>query len=71
MCKSCTNEIELRPGRFELFGLDWIINSDFTPYLLEVNRGPSLQHFTPVSVLANNKLMSDLVKGMYLYSKKK
>uniref|UniRef100_A0A336L265 CSON002728 protein n=1 Tax=Culicoides sonorensis TaxID=179676 RepID=A0A336L265_CULSO len=59
---SCRDEVELCPLRFELFGVDVIIDHDFTPYLLEVNRGPSLQHFTPVSVLANNKLIADLVK---------
>ncbi|XP_063708384.1 tubulin glycylase 3B-like [Culicoides brevitarsis] len=60
--KSVMDEVELCPVRFELFGVDVIIDHDFTPYLLEVNRGPSLQHFTSVSVLANNKLIEDLMK---------
>lgn len=34
---------------------------------IQVNRGPSLQHFTSVSVLANNKLIADLVKGISLF----
>lgn len=34
--------IDLKPGRFELFGNDWILTEDLRPYLLEVNRCPGL-----------------------------
>lgn len=68
VCKQAISEIELTKGRFELFGCDWIITQDFTPYLLEVNRGPGLAHYTPVSVLANNQLIEDLVKGILYFT---
>lgn len=35
--------IELKPGRFELFGVDWIITGDFKVFLLEVQRPPGNQ----------------------------
>lgn len=57
------DNIELRPGRFELFGCDWIIDENFTPHLLEINRAPALAYYTPVSVIANSRLIEDLVKG--------
>lgn len=63
ICEQAVNDIELSPGRYELFGCDWIIDESFTPYLLEINRAPGLAYYTPVSVIANSQLMEDLVKG--------
>lgn len=40
--KSCVQNIELRPGRFEIFGVDWLITEDLKTYMLEINRSPSL-----------------------------
>lgn len=31
-------QIHLHPGRFELFGCDWLITEDLKTYLLEINR---------------------------------
>lgn len=41
--KESVLDIDLKPGRFELFGNDWIITDDCKPYLLEVNRCPGLR----------------------------
>uniref|UniRef100_A0A336MF73 CSON014047 protein n=1 Tax=Culicoides sonorensis TaxID=179676 RepID=A0A336MF73_CULSO len=53
---------ELTPGRFEIFGCDWIITEDFKPYLLEINRPPCLGIYSPVSVSVCGKICEDLVK---------
>lgn len=36
--KISVDHIDLRPGRFELFGCDWLITEDLKTYLLEINR---------------------------------
>lgn len=57
------DNIELTPGRFELFGCDWMLTNDFKPYLLEINRCPSLEYYSPVSEIVVGKVTEDLVKG--------
>lgn len=57
------DNIELKPGRFELFGCDWILTKDFKPYLLEINRCPSLEYYSPVSKTVCGKITEDLIKG--------
>lgn len=32
------DNVELRPGRYELFGCDWVITDDLQTYLIEINR---------------------------------
>lgn len=54
---------EMKPGRFELFGCDWIIGEDFKPYLLEINRPPCLGIYSPVSVTVCGTICEDIVKG--------
>lgn len=36
--KISVDQIDLKPGRFELFGCDWLITEDLKTYLLEINR---------------------------------
>lgn len=54
--------IDLKPGRFELFGADWIITENFSTYLLEANYAPGMGYITPVSKLVCGTLMEDVVK---------
>ncbi|XP_063697104.1 tubulin glycylase 3B-like [Culicoides brevitarsis] len=63
--------IELKPGRFELFGCDWMLTNDFKPYLLEINRCPSLEYYSPVSEIVVGKVTEDLVKVTVDYLKDK
>ncbi|XP_063697800.1 tubulin glycylase 3B-like [Culicoides brevitarsis] len=60
--KGTLSEIEMRPGRFELFGIDWLIAEDYTPILLEINRPPSLEYYSPVSGIVCGTIMEDLIK---------
>lgn len=55
--------IDLKPGRFELFGCDWLITDDYKPYLLEVQRPPGMGIFSPVSKTVCGTILQDMVKG--------
>uniref|UniRef100_A0A336LZB7 CSON008849 protein n=1 Tax=Culicoides sonorensis TaxID=179676 RepID=A0A336LZB7_CULSO len=56
------DNIELKPGRFELFGCDYLITEDFQMFLLEINRGPSMCYYTPISKYVCGTVMEDVVK---------
>ncbi|XP_063708466.1 tubulin glycylase 3B-like [Culicoides brevitarsis] len=49
-------------GNYEIFGVDWMVAEDFSCYLLEVNRSPSLEHFSVVSTIVLNEILEDLIK---------
>lgn len=71
-CLTCIAElsydqIEKKNGRFELFGCDWLITENHQVCLLEINRSPSMEYYTPKHVGVLDELLSDLVKGSYLY----
>lgn len=57
------DNIELRPGRFELFGCDYLITEDYQMYLLEINRGPAMCYYTPISKYVCGTVMEDILKG--------
>uniref|UniRef100_A0A336M4L8 CSON008835 protein n=1 Tax=Culicoides sonorensis TaxID=179676 RepID=A0A336M4L8_CULSO len=60
--KGSLADIEMKPGRFELFGVDWLLTEDYTPVLLEINRPPSLEYYSPVSGIVCGTIMEDLIK---------
>uniref|UniRef100_A0A336L726 CSON005252 protein n=1 Tax=Culicoides sonorensis TaxID=179676 RepID=A0A336L726_CULSO len=60
--KVAVQNIELKVGRFELLGCDWLITDDYSTYLLEINRCPSLFYYTPVSEYVIGKIFEDLIK---------
>lgn len=60
--KGSLDQIEMKSGRFELFGIDWLLTEDHTPVLLEINRPPSLEYYTPVSGVVCGMIMEDLIK---------
>lgn len=69
-CLTCIAElsfdqIEKRNGRFELFGCDWLITENHLACLLEINRSPSMEYYTPKHVAVLDELLSDMVKGAY------
>lgn len=59
------DQIEKKNGRFELFGCDWLITENHQVCLLEINRSPSMEYYTPKHVTVLDELLSDLVKGAY------
>ena len=44
---------------FEVFGFDILIDSDFKPWLLEVNVSPSLSSSSPMDKYVKTMLLSD------------
>lgn len=63
ICEVCSEDVEWKTGRFELFGCDWMITEDFDVQLLEINRNPSLEHYTNISTIVLGKIFEDLLKG--------
>lgn len=53
--------LEAQPRAFELLGFDVLLAEDLSPWLLEVNSSPSLQHSTRVTGRLIPQLLDDLV----------
>lgn len=60
--KGSMDFIDKKSGRFELFGCDWLLTEDYKPILLEINRPPSLEYYSPVSGIVCGTIMEDLIK---------
>lgn len=43
---SCSENVESRKNSMELYGYDIMIDTNFNPWLLEVNSSPSLEYST-------------------------
>lgn len=54
----------LKPTRatFELFGYDFIIDSDFGTYLIEVNTNPCLEESSPLLEALIPRMINDLLR---------
>uniref|UniRef100_A0A336N0Z8 CSON008287 protein n=1 Tax=Culicoides sonorensis TaxID=179676 RepID=A0A336N0Z8_CULSO len=61
--------IEILNGRFEIFGCDWLITDDFKTVLIEINRSPSMEYYTPIHVKVLEEVLSDLIKVVIDYPK--
>lgn len=51
-------------NRFELFGCDFILDSNFTPWLIEVNHHPDLGATTEVTANMCPEVVTDIIKGI-------
>ncbi|CAD8207870.1 unnamed protein product [Paramecium pentaurelia] len=73
--KSCQKSIEIRKNTFEVFGLDFIVDDDCNPWLIEVNASPTFAFSTPVTERLNKMGLTDLgqfiVEHIYNKTKKK
>lgn len=65
ICEASRENIELRAGRVELFGCDFMITDTYEVQLLEINRGPCLENLTPVSTAALKTVLEDFVKSNF------
>eukprot|EP01135_Chromosphaera_perkinsii_P001702 Nk52_evm79s208 gene=Nk52_evmTU79s208 len=60
MCGQDT--IENRKGSFELYGIDYILDEKFKPWLVEINSSPQLKGTTTVTDKLCENVIKDLVK---------
>ena len=56
------NNIKDRPNSYEVFGIDYMIDTNFNTWLIEINKNPALEYSTVKSfydvflnVLAHNR----------------
>lgn len=60
---ACQDTMDRRPNTFELYGADFILAEDFTPWLLEINSSPDLSSSTSVTAKMCPECLEDIVKG--------
>ena len=65
--------MDRRINTFELFGADFMISEDFSPWLIEINSSPDLGASTSVTARLCPQCLEDVVKGRekYIFKKKK
>lgn len=56
---------------FQILGFDIILDSNYTPYLLEVNHNPSLITDTPLDKFIKKKLVKDTLGLLNVNVKRK
>lgn len=56
------DNIEKKAGRFELFGVDWLVTYDFQTFLLEIQRPPGMGTYSNVSTLVCGTILEDVVR---------
>lgn len=60
---ACQDTMDRRPNTFELYGADFILAEDFTPWLLEINSSPDLSSSTSVTGKMCPQCLEDIIKG--------
>ncbi|GJQ82797.1 hypothetical protein Trydic_g13500 [Trypoxylus dichotomus] len=59
---ACQETMDRRPNTYELYGADFILAEDFTPWLLEINSSPDLSPSTSVTAKMCPQVLEDLIK---------
>ena len=65
------DQVLSRKNSFELFGYDFMIDSNMNPWLIEVNSSPSMDTSTPVTKRLVKLVLEDCVKVIVDQRKKK
>lgn len=60
---ACQETMDRRPNTYELYGADFILAEDFTPWLLEINSSPDLSPSTSVTAKMCPQVLEDIIKG--------
>lgn len=60
--ESVKKKLKLNKGCFELFGYDFIIDSDFGIWLIEVNTNPCLEESSELVRTLINRMVNDMLK---------
>ncbi|XP_049876528.1 tubulin glycylase 3A-like [Pectinophora gossypiella] len=59
---ACQDSMDKRQNSFELYGADFMLTSDFTPWLIEINSSPDLAPTTSVTARLCPQCLEDVVK---------
>ena len=44
------NNIKDRPNSYEVFGIDYMIDTNFNTWLIEINKNPALEYSTVITL---------------------
>jgi tubulin monoglycylase TTLL3/8 len=61
---ACQDTMDKRQNSFELYGADFMLTDDFTPWLIEINASPDLAPTTSVTARLCPQCLEDVVKGI-------
>ncbi|XP_045511626.1 tubulin glycylase 3A-like isoform X2 [Colias croceus] len=59
---ACQESMDKRQNSFELYGADFMLTEDFTPWLIEINSSPDLAPTTSVTARLCPQCLEDVVK---------
>ncbi|CAG9313595.1 TTLL8_1 [Blepharisma stoltei] len=66
--KSAKEKISAKRNTFELLGFDFMIDSDFKPWLIEVNTSPAMDYSTNITKELVQQVLPDTLKVILDYS---
>jgi tubulin monoglycylase TTLL3/8 len=66
--KCCADQIGARKNSMELFGYDFLVDEKYTPWLIEINSSPSMEHSTSITGRMVPDVLEDTLKVVIDYS---
>lgn len=60
--KAARDGVQNRKGSFDVYGLDFVVDTELNAWLLEINASPSMEHSTPVTSRLCAEVAEDTLK---------